>query len=91
VSSQQVTVPDIGDLDTVPVIEILVAVGDEVNVEDPLVTLESDKATMDVPAPAAGTVEKLEDLDRRSGLAGLAADDARGQRRRSGARVHGFA
>jgi dihydrolipoamide dehydrogenase len=60
VSSQQVTVPDIGDFDAVPVIEILVAIGDEVAVEDPLVTLESDKATMDVPAPMAGTVEKLE-------------------------------
>ena len=58
-SSTEVTVPDIGDFDGVPVIEILVAVGDEVAPEDPLVTLESDKATMDVPAPTAGTVEKL--------------------------------
>ena len=55
----EVTVPDIGDFDGVPVIEILVSVGDEVAPEDPLVTLESDKATMDVPAPTAGTVEKL--------------------------------
>ncbi|MGZ4350485.1 MAG: biotin/lipoyl-containing protein, partial [Solirubrobacteraceae bacterium] len=47
----EVRVPDIGDFDDVPVIEILVSVGDEVAVEDPLVTLESDKATMDVPAP----------------------------------------
>ena len=56
---REVKVPDIGDFDSVPVIEILVSVGDEVSVEDPLVTLESDKATMDVPAPAAGTVENL--------------------------------
>ncbi len=55
----QVTVPDIGDFDDVPVIEILVSEGDTVAPEDPLVTLESDKATMDVPSPAAGTVKKL--------------------------------
>ncbi len=51
--------PDIGDFADVPVIEILVSVGDEVAVEDPLVTLESDKATMDVPAPFAGEVSEL--------------------------------
>jgi pyruvate dehydrogenase E2 component (dihydrolipoamide acetyltransferase) len=55
----QVTVPDIGDFAEVPVIEILVAEGDTVAPEDPLVTLESDKATMDVPSPAAGTIKKL--------------------------------
>jgi pyruvate dehydrogenase E2 component (dihydrolipoamide acetyltransferase) len=55
----EVKVPDIGDFDSVPVIEVLVAVGDEVGVEDPLVVLESDKATMEVPAPAGGTVEKI--------------------------------
>jgi dihydrolipoamide dehydrogenase len=60
VSSEKVTVPDIGDFEDVPVIEILVSEGDEVSAEDPLVTLESDKATMDVPAPFEGTVEKLE-------------------------------
>ncbi len=54
-----VTVPDIGDFGDVPVIEILVAVGDTVAAEDPLVTLESDKATMDVPSPAAGTVKAI--------------------------------
>ena len=55
----EVRVPDIGDFDDVPVIEILVAAGDSVAAEDPLVTLESDKATMDVPAPFAGTVAQL--------------------------------
>ena len=54
-----VKVPDIGDFEGVPVIEILVSEGDEVSVDDPLVTLESDKATMDVPSPEAGTVEKI--------------------------------
>ncbi len=54
-----VTVPDIGDFGEVPVIEILVSVGDTVAVEDPLVTLESDKATMDVPSPAAGVVKAV--------------------------------
>ncbi|MGP0039035.1 MAG: dihydrolipoyl dehydrogenase [Solirubrobacteraceae bacterium] len=55
----EIRVPDIGDFTDVPVIEIHVSPGDEVGVEDPLVTLESDKATMDVPAPEAGTVAQL--------------------------------
>jgi pyruvate dehydrogenase E2 component (dihydrolipoamide acetyltransferase) len=55
----QVAVPDIGDFSDVPVIEVLVAPGDSVAPEDPLVTLESDKATMDVPAPTAGVVGEL--------------------------------
>jgi pyruvate dehydrogenase E2 component (dihydrolipoamide acetyltransferase) len=55
----QVKVPDIGDFGEVPIIEILVAVGDSVAVEDPLITLESDKATMDVPSPAAGVVKAI--------------------------------
>jgi dihydrolipoamide dehydrogenase len=55
----EVRVPDIGDFTDVPVIEIHVAVGDTVSAEDPLVTVESDKATMDVPAPSDGTVTQL--------------------------------
>ena len=55
----EIRVPDIGDFQDVPIIEIHVSPGDEVAVEDPLVTLESDKATMDVPAPEAGTVKQL--------------------------------
>ncbi len=51
-----VNVPDIGDFKDVPVIEVLVKPGDTVKVDQPLVTLESDKATMDVPSPIAGTV-----------------------------------
>ncbi len=50
----EVEVPDIGDFTDIPVISILVAVGDTINVEDPLMELESDKATMEVPSPAAG-------------------------------------
>jgi len=55
----QVAVPDIGDFDDVPVIEIHVSAGDVVAVDDPLVTLESDKATMDVPSTAAGEIREL--------------------------------
>jgi pyruvate dehydrogenase E2 component (dihydrolipoamide acetyltransferase) len=55
-----VEVPDIGDFTDVPIIEILVSAGDQVAADDPLLTLESDKATMDVPAPFAGTVRELQ-------------------------------
>jgi len=54
-----VTVPDIGDFENVPVIEIHVSAGDTVAQEDPLVTLESDKATLEVPAPQAGRVAEV--------------------------------
>ena len=54
-----ITVPDIGDFGDIPVIEVLVAPGDRVEAETPLVTLESDKATMDVPSPHAGVVDSL--------------------------------
>ena len=55
----EVKVPDIGDFDEVPVIEILVSVGDTVEADDGLITLESEKATMDVPAPEAGTIDEI--------------------------------
>jgi dihydrolipoamide dehydrogenase len=55
----EVKVPDIGDFRDVPVIEVFVKAGDTVRAEDPLVSLESDKATMDVPAPMAGVVKEL--------------------------------
>ena len=58
-AATDVKVPDIGDFRDVPVIEVLVKPGDKVKAEDPLVTLESDKATMDVPAPTAGTVKEV--------------------------------
>jgi len=57
--SIEVKVPDIGDFDDVPVTEVLVEVGQEIAKEDPLVVLESDKATMEVPSPQAGVVEEI--------------------------------
>ncbi|MGA8447034.1 MAG: dihydrolipoyllysine-residue acetyltransferase [Roseiarcus sp.] len=54
-----ITVPDIGDFKDVPIIEVLVKAGDTVEAEQSLVTLESDKATMDVPSPAAGKITQL--------------------------------
>ena len=58
-STIEVKVPDIGDFKDIPVIEIFVQVGDTVKTEDPLLSLESDKATMDVPAPLGGVVNEL--------------------------------
>ncbi|MDI6748174.1 MAG: dihydrolipoyllysine-residue acetyltransferase [Rhodocyclaceae bacterium] len=55
----EVKVPDIGDFNDVPVIEVHVKPGDVIKAEDTLITLESDKATMDVPSPAAGTVREV--------------------------------
>jgi dihydrolipoamide dehydrogenase len=55
----EVRVPDIGDFKDVPIIEVFVKAGDTVKAEDPLISLESDKATMDVPSPAAGTVKEV--------------------------------
>jgi pyruvate dehydrogenase E2 component (dihydrolipoamide acetyltransferase) len=58
-TATEVRVPDIGDFSDVPIIEIMVSPGDTVAAEDPLVTLESDKATMDVPSPQEGVVQEL--------------------------------
>jgi pyruvate dehydrogenase E2 component (dihydrolipoamide acetyltransferase) len=58
-SLRDVLVPDIGDFKNIPVIEVLVKPGDSVKAEDSLITLESDKATMEVPAPFAGVVKEL--------------------------------
>ena len=55
----EVRIPDIGDFKDVPIVEILVKPGDSVKPEDPLITLESDKATLEIPAPQAGTVREL--------------------------------
>jgi len=56
---QTVKVPDIGDVDDVEVIEVLVSVGDTVDVETSLVTVESDKASMEIPSPAAGVITSM--------------------------------
>ena len=55
----EVKLPDIGDFDSVEIIEIPITIGDLINKEDTLITLESDKATMDIPSPEAGIVKKL--------------------------------
>ncbi len=54
-----IKVPDIGDFKDIPIIEVLVKVGDSVVAEQALITLETDKATVDVPAPVAGVVKEL--------------------------------
>ena len=56
----QLTVPDLGDFEDVEVIEVLVAAGDKVALEDPLITLETDKASMDIPAERAGTIVSVD-------------------------------
>ena len=56
---KEITVPDLGNFAEVPVIDVLVKAGDVVEVDSPLLTLETDKASMDVPSPVAGTVEAI--------------------------------
>jgi pyruvate dehydrogenase E2 component (dihydrolipoamide acetyltransferase) len=56
---KKVLVPDIGDYENVPIIEIMVKVGDSVQAEDPLIVLESDKATVEVPSPYSGTIKQI--------------------------------
>ena len=57
--AQEIKVPDIGDFDSVEIIEVLVAEGDTVEEEQPLITLESDKATLEVPSTVAGKITEL--------------------------------
>ena len=76
-----VKVPDIGEFADVPVIEILVRAGDHVSEEDPLITLESDKATLDVPAPGSGTVREVlvkvgDTVSEGTAIVEFEADDA---------------
>ena len=56
---EQVHVPDIGEFEDVEIIEILVSTGDAVNIDDPLITLESDKASMEIPSPSSGTIQEI--------------------------------
>ena len=58
-SKIDLTVPDLGNFDEVSIVDVLVKVGDKIEIETPLVTLETDKATMDVPSTAAGTVTEV--------------------------------
>ena len=89
----RVKVPDIGDFKDIPVIEVLVKAGDTVKAEDALVTLESDKATMDVPAPVAGVVKevKLKAGDKVSEGSARAGAASRCGRRRQAAAATGAA
>jgi len=78
---QTITVPDLGGAENVEVIEILVSVGDELSPEDSIVTLESDKASMEVPSPAGGTVKAInvtlgDKLNEGDNLIELATEDA---------------
>ena len=80
----EIKVPDIGDFDEVEIIEILVSEGQQVAVEEPLITLESDKATMDIPAPADGVIGKMlvkvgEMVSEGTPIALLAAGEAGGE------------
>ena len=80
-AATEVKVPDIGDFKDVPIIEIHVKEGDSVNAEDPIMTLESDKATLDVPSPAHGTIARLlvkigDRVSEGSPLLELKGDDA---------------
>ncbi|HEV2703252.1 MAG TPA: dihydrolipoyl dehydrogenase [Steroidobacteraceae bacterium] len=74
-SSIDLVVPDIGNFDAVPIVDVLVKVGDSVEVETPLITLETDKATMDVPSATAGTITEL--LVKRGDKVGKGAVIAR--------------
>ena len=56
---KDINVPDIGDFDEVEIIEILVSPGEKVEIEQSLITLESDKATMEIPSPSAGIVREI--------------------------------
>ena len=57
--AQDISVPDIGDFKDVEVIEVLVKPGDQINKNDPIVTIESDKSSVEIPSPAAGKIKDL--------------------------------
>ena len=85
----EVTLPDIGDFADVEIIEILVAPGDRVEPEQSLLTLESDKATMDIPAPVGGRVKEVkvaigQTLNRGDLILTLEVDEETGKTSRDG-------
>ena len=88
----RITIPDIGDFDEVEVIEVLVGVGDVVTVEDPIITLESDKATMEIPSPVSGTVSSIAvsigDRVSEGALAGEIVEDGEGSGERESTSNH---
>jgi dihydrolipoamide dehydrogenase len=80
-SIKQIQLPDIGGFDSVEIIELHIAVGDKISVEDPIVTLESEKATMDIPSPQAGIVSEIsvsvgDKITQGSVLCSIKIDDA---------------
>ena len=94
--SRIIRVPDIGDFDEVDVIEVHVAEGDEIAAEDPIVTLETDKASMDLPAPRGGRVEAVlvktgDKVSEGSELLRLAGEDGDEQDEDSGGEADGGA
>ena len=74
-SSEKILIPDIGDFDSVDVIEVLVNIGDTIEYDMPLITVESDKASMDIPAPKDGVIKdlkiKVDDKVKEGSLIGL--------------------
>ena len=78
--AQDITVPDLGDFKDVEVIDVLVKAGDTIEVDTPLITLETEKATMDVPSTAAGTLSavlvKAGDKVRKGSVIARVAGDA---------------
>ena len=56
---KEITVPDIGDFQDIDVIEVLISEGDNLKKEDPLITIESDKASMEIPSPYSGSVSQV--------------------------------
>ena len=77
---KSITLPDIGNYDNTPVIEVLVSPGDRVEKEDSLITLESDKATMEIPSPYTGEIKKVlvkvdDTLNQGDLIAEIEADD----------------
>ncbi len=89
-SEKELLLPDIGDFENVEVIEMLVAVGDSVKAEDALLTLESEKATMDIPSPFSGTIKKLnvsvgDKISQGSLLGMIDSDDNAGEKPASAA------
>ena len=58
-ATEKILIPDIGDFDSVDVIEILINIGDSINPDDPMLTVESDKASMDIQAPHSGVIKEI--------------------------------
>ncbi len=83
--SNTITLPDVGDFADIEIIEILIAVGDDIAKEQSIIVLESDKATMEIPSPAAGKVESIavkvgDRLNQGDPIATLSAANADGSK-----------